>query len=125
MAETTGDKTEQATPKKLEEAFNKGQVARSAEVQTAFVLMAALSALMLTGGEMWRLMAHTQVSVLSHLHDTPLDMNLMQGYLANGALLFGHCVWPVLFATVSAGLLAGGMQTRFRTSPEALQINWQ
>jgi flagellar biosynthetic protein FlhB len=49
----------------------------------------------------------------------------MQGYAVNGALLFGHCVWPVLFATVSAGLLAGGIQTRFRTSPEALQINWQ
>jgi flagellar biosynthesis protein FlhB len=124
MAETTGDKTEQATPRKLEEAHNKGQFARSAEVQTAFVLMAALSALMLSGGEMWRMMAHTQVSVLSHLHDTPLTVNVMQGYAANGALLFGHCVWPVLVATMLAGLLAGSIQTRFRTSPEALTINW-
>ena len=49
MAETTGDKTEQATPKKLEEAFNKGQVARSAEVQTAFVLMAFAQVLIRVG----------------------------------------------------------------------------
>ena len=124
MSEQTGDKTEQATPKRLEQAHNKGQFARSAEVQTAFVLMAALSALMLSGGEMWRMMAHTQVSVLSHLHDTPLTVNVMQGYAANGALLFGHCVWPVLVATMLAGLLAGSIQTRFRTSPEALTINW-
>jgi len=124
MAETSGDKTEQATPKKLEEAFNKGQFARSPEVQTAFVLLAALGALTLSGREMWHIMADTEVSVFSHLHDTPLAASVMQGYASNGALVFGRCVWPVLAATMTAGLLAGGIQTRFRASPEALTINW-
>ncbi len=55
--------------------------------------------------------------MLSHLHDTPLSLNVMQGYAINGALLFLRCVWPVLAATVLAGLLAGGMQTRFRRRP--------
>ena len=125
MSEQVGEKTEQATAKKLEEAHSKGQFARSAEVQTVFVLMASLTALMLSGGEMWRMMAHTQVSVLSHLHDTPLTLNAMQGYAANAALVFGHCVWPILAATMTAGLLAGGIQTRFRVSPEALDLNWE
>ena len=40
-----GDKTEAATPKKLEEARRNGQIARSPEIQTVSVLSAALLAL--------------------------------------------------------------------------------
>jgi flagellar biosynthetic protein FlhB len=49
----------------------------------------------------------------------------MQGYAISAALVLAHCVWPVLAGTVLAGLLAGGLQTRFRISPEALTVNWQ
>jgi flagellar biosynthesis protein FlhB len=125
MPEFAGEKTEQATPKKLEEAYKKGQFAKSREVQTVAVLMAAMMALMFSGGEIWQLMANAQAAVLSHLHDTPLTPNAMQGYAINGLLLFGHCVWPVLVATMLAGLLAGGVQSRFRTASEALDLNWE
>ncbi len=123
--EQSGEKTEQPSAKRLEEAHKRGQFARSAEVQTVFVLMAALMALMFSGGEMWRLMAQAQVAVFSHLHDTPLTLSSMQGYAIHCALLFGHCVWPILAATMIAGMFAGGIQTRFRTSPEALAFNWE
>src|SRR5580698_9480529 len=125
MADQSGDKTEQATAKRLEQAHNKGQFARSAEVQTVFVLMAALIALAFSGGEIWRTLGNTQISVLSHLHDTPLVLDSMQGYAIRCALPLGQCVWPVVAATMLAGLLAGGIQTRFRTSPEAMDINWE
>jgi flagellar biosynthesis protein FlhB len=125
MSEFAGEKTEQATPKKLEEAHKKGQFAKSREVQTVFVLMAAMIAMMFSGGEIWQRMANTQAAILGHLQDTPLTLNAMQGYAINGLLLFGHCVWPVLAATMLAGLLAGGIQTRFRTASEVLNINWE
>lgn len=125
MSEQVGEKTEKASPKRLEEAHKKGQFARSSEVQTAFVLVSAMTALMFSGGEMWRIMANTQASLFSHLHDTPLSLNVMQRYALNGVLLFGQCVWPVLAATLIAGLLAGGFQTRFRTAPEALGFHWE
>ena len=47
MSEHTGEKTEQPTQRKLEEALKKGQIARSPEVQTVFVLLAGLGALSL------------------------------------------------------------------------------
>ena len=123
--EQSGEKSEKPSQKKLEEAHRKGQFAKSAEVQTAFVLLASMTALAFSGGEMWRLMANTQVSVLGHLHDTPLSMNVMQSYAVSAVLLFGRCVWPILAATVLAGLLAGGIQTRFSIATEALTINWE
>ncbi len=67
----TGEKTEKPTPKRLEDALNKGQIARSPEVQTVFVLGAAMLALGFTGGETWRIMAETPASMFGHLHDTP------------------------------------------------------
>ena len=48
-----GEKTEQPTPRRLEEALKKGQIARSAEVQTAFVLLGGVGALMFSGQELW------------------------------------------------------------------------
>ena len=43
MPENTGqERTEQATPKKKEQARSKGQVANSREVASAMVLMASL-----------------------------------------------------------------------------------
>src|ERR1700709_2218179 len=125
MSEQAGEKTEKPTQKRLEEAYNKGQFARIAEVQTVFVLMAALTALMFSGRETWRIMANSQAAMLSHLHDTPVTLGTMQGYMITGVMVLGHCVWPVLTATVLAGLLAGGIQTRFRTTPEALGFNWE
>lgn len=125
MAEHAGEKTEQATPKRLEEAVNRGQIARSAEVQTAFVLTAALMALMFAGPEMWKTMGSAQISIFSHLHNIPLTEGAMQGYAVNCLLIFGGCVWPVVVAVMLAGLLAGGIQTRFRTSPEVINFNWE
>jgi flagellar biosynthetic protein FlhB len=125
MAENTGgDKTEQPTARRLEEAIKHGQIARSPEVQTVFVLGAAFLAMQFCGAEIWRSMAMAMASILGHLHDTPLTLSGMQTYAINGSLWLGHCVWPVLAATVIGGLLAGGIQTRFRASSEALALNW-
>src|SRR5580692_10752121 len=101
MAEQAGEKTEKPTGKRLEEAINKGQIARSPEVQTVFVLAGALMALGMTGREMWRMMGESCISTFSHLHDTPLTLDAMQGYSIMGAMVLGHCVWPVLAATLT------------------------
>ncbi len=125
MSDQAGEKTEKPTAKRLEDALKKGQIARSPEVQTVFVLGGALMALGFTGKEMWRIMADSLTRSLSHLHDTGVTMNEMQGYTAAAALTVGHCVWPVLAATITGGLLAGGIQSRFRTASEALAVNWE
>ncbi len=124
MSEKAGEKTEQASPKRLEEAIKKGQFARSAEVQTLFVLMSGLMGIKFAGPEIWRIFTGAQVSILGHLHELPLSLNLMQGYAAAGVLAIAAATGPVVIATMAGGLLAGGIQSRFQTASEALEANW-
>jgi len=124
MPESRGEKTEQATPRRLEEASKHGQFARSSEVQTVFVLFAGMFALFLAGQEVWRHLGYGMVSWLGHLHQIPVKLDGMQRFFMHGAWVLGACVWPVLLATVLGGLLAGGVQSRFRTAPEALSVQW-
>jgi flagellar biosynthetic protein FlhB len=119
------EKTEQATPRKLEDAAKRGQFAHSAEVQTVFVLMAGLMAASFMGREIWQTLAVTVATSLGHLHDIPISEGMMQGYAIGGALLFAKIVGPILLAVVLGALLAGGMQSRFNTASEALTPNWE
>ncbi len=124
MAEQQGDKTEQATPRRLEDAWNKGQFARSAEVQTVFVLFAALTALLFTGQEIWQLLGRLMYGSLAHLHDTAVTFDNIVPLIVGVLKVAGACVWPILVATAVGGLLSAGAQSRFRTAPDALEVNW-
>jgi flagellar biosynthetic protein FlhB len=119
-----GEKTEQPTARRMEEAIKHGQTARSREVQTVAVLLGALGALILFGGEIWRQLVATMVLTLSHLHDTPMSTNSIHGYAVSGAWLLIKCVGPVVLSTVVGGLLAGAIQSHFQTASEALTPDW-
>jgi len=125
MAEFAGEKTEQPTTRRLEEAVKRGQFARSAEVQTVFVLMGALMALKFSGESTWRSLAGSLTAILGHLHEIQLNLDAMQAYAVTAALVLGGCVAPIVVATMGAGLLAGGIQNRFQTASEALTPNWE
>jgi flagellar biosynthetic protein FlhB len=124
MSEHVGEKTEQATPRRLEEAVKRGQFPRSPEVQTVFVLAGGMLALSFTGHEIWQRLAGGFAGLLGHLHDLPVTANAMRGFFVNNMLLVAGCVWPVVLATMIGGLLAGGIQSRFQTAPEALTADW-
>jgi flagellar biosynthesis protein FlhB len=125
MSDQVGEKTEQATPRKLEEAQKHGQVARSSEVQTGFVLLAVVCALSFTGSDMWRTMGMAMAGILGHLHDTPLTTDGMQSYAWRSVLIFLRCAAPVVAAAMFGGLLAGIIQNRFNTASEALGFHWE
>jgi len=49
-SESGGERTEDPTAKKLSDARNKGQIARSKELGTMFVLVGSASAMLIVGG---------------------------------------------------------------------------
>ena len=124
MSEHPGEKTEQPTPRRLEEALKRGQIARSPEVQTVFVLLGGLAALAFAGQEIWQHLVGATVMTLGHLHDTTVSANALQGYGVTGTLVLLRCVGPVVVGTALAGLLAGAIQNRFNTASEALTPDW-
>jgi flagellar biosynthetic protein FlhB len=124
MSEQAGEKTEQATPKRLEQALNKGQFARSAEIQTVFVLCAGLLAIRFVGPDSWERLLVALSSIFQNLDKIPLVEQNLQMYAIHGALAFGVIVGPIVLSAAFGGLLAGGIQSRFQTAPEALEPDW-
>jgi flagellar biosynthetic protein FlhB len=124
MSDSAGEKTEQPTARRMEDAISHGQIARSAEVQTVFVLTASFAALSFFGRESFQQLVGAMVLSLSHLHDTSLSLNSIQGYAVSGAWLLIKCAGPVVLAAMVGGLLAGGIQSRFQTASEVLTPDW-
>ncbi len=122
--EHQGEKTEQPTQRKLEDSLKKGQIPRSAEVQTVCVLTGGLVALLFSGREIWQNLANQAVLSLSHLHDTEISASSLQGYGVAGVLMVMKCAGPIVLGAGLAGLLAGAAQSRFNTAAEVLAINW-
>ena len=52
--DSSSEKTEQPTQKKLEESARKGEYPKSQEVQTVVVLMAGMLAMFFAGRETWQ-----------------------------------------------------------------------
>ncbi len=124
MSEQTGEKTELPTQRRLEDAIKKGQIPRSAEVQTVFVLLASVAALTFCGRESWSQLVNVSVSTYSHLYNTPLTVDSLQSYGVTGLLVILKCAGPIVLATMLAGLLAGALQNRFQTASEVLAPDW-
>ena len=122
--DTGGEKTEQPTQRKLEEAIKHGQTPRSAEVQTVFVLFGGVAALTFFGRETWHLLVSTEVQSFSHLHNTLVTVDSLQGYAVTGAVMVFKCAGPFVLITMLAGLLAGAIQNRFQTASEVLAPDW-
>jgi flagellar biosynthesis protein FlhB len=117
------DKTEKATPKRKEEARKKGQVAKSADLNGAIVLLVGLFVLAATGG-----------SIVGHCREAMHDMLLLTADATDvvdrasiGSVILGVAkhiglsVAPVAFACMVAGVVANVAQVRFKITPEALK----
>lgn len=122
--ESSGEKTEQASAKRVADAFAEGQFAKSAEVQTLVVTSAATVALFASAKGMWNQMQETTEGILHGLHTIEVVPNMMASYATTAASSFSQLVTPTLSAATGAALLAGATQTRFRFTPKAAELKW-
>lgn len=125
MSERAGEKTEQATPKRLEEALKKGQFARSPEIQTVFVLCAGMLAIRLAGPDAWEQLLVAFAGIFQNIHKLSLGEQNLQRYAIQSSLTFAIITGPFILCTIFGGLLAGGIQSRFRTASEVLDPDWE
>jgi flagellar biosynthesis protein FlhB len=121
------ERTEKATPKHRKRAREKGQVARSNDLGGAFVVVAGLFVLGLTGPRIVVAGAAAFREMFSEIAEpskatSGAGLNeLMHSALSLGLL----AVAPIAGACVAAGLIAGVAQVGFRPTPQALKPDFQ
>jgi flagellar biosynthetic protein FlhB len=119
------NRTEKATPKRREEARKKGQVARSADVNGAVVLMAGLLALSAFGPKMLEQLREgmTDTIALVATPDAVSGRNL--GNLVEMVgMHIALATLPVALVCMLAGLVAGAGQVGLRPAFGALKPNF-
>lgn len=126
MADQDQDsKTEQASEKKLSEAFERGQFAKSHEVTVLFPLAATLGVLTLTAPSASRDVAEYSIGMFTRFAFTPVEANTIVPQLSEAMMVFGGIMGPLLLAVAVAVVLAGGVQSGFRLSPKAVGIKFE
>jgi len=116
----TGEKTEQATPRRREEARKKGQIFKSTDLNAAVILLAGAIALYLSMNYMIdSISGFTSVYILDRtLSD--FSHEYIYAMFLEAFVILGKLLLPVLLATFIAALLITYLQVGFIFSAEAL-----
>lgn len=122
MAENTdqSEKTEDPTPKRLEESRKKGQVATSREVNHWFMLLAGAVALMVLAPGLARNIGETLAGVIGQAGTTPADAGNLMRLVSDVLLDVGLAMLPLLVLLIVAALAAGLIQNGLVISGEPL-----
>lgn len=122
------EKTEEPTAKKLQKARQKGQIARSRELSTALVLIAAAIALMLMGGQIAEAIYLVTKQSFTLSRDETYDMvHMFQAW----GFAFQSISYPVLFlliiimiAGIYGSIALGGYNFSWESaSPKGSKLN--
>src|ERR1044072_4021090 len=108
------NRTEKATPKKRQEAREKGQVARSVDATGAIVMLAAVMGLSAFGPMMYRRMAEATVTILDLIRGPSGVDRRGTGELCPpvGGHAFAGAA-PLVVVCAIAGILANVLQVGF------------
>jgi len=121
------ERTEKPTGKRLSDAREKGQVARSRDLALAMASVAATIALAKLGGRVVYGVAERLAGDLAHFGDAPLkaitagDINAV---VIRGGALVAVLVGPIALVTMAAGVGTHGFQGGWSFAPGALNLNW-
>ena len=124
--ESSGERTEEATQHKLDEAREQGQVALSQELVTALMLAAGVGSLLLSGGYLAETLAqaiHDMAQALAELGPDRWEPNTVALLIAREAQRLALPMAALLTPILIMGLLAGYGQIGFRLSSKALELD--
>jgi flagellar biosynthetic protein FlhB len=122
MAEHNDNATELPTEKKLSDSHKKGQFAQAQEIQVVFGLIAAYFVLLFTLGDQARFLTEFVASILGNLEKYDIVSAAVPVWTTGAFLMLFGLLFPMFFATTIASILAGGLQSRFKTTPEAVGL---
>ncbi|MBT3483136.1 MAG: EscU/YscU/HrcU family type III secretion system export apparatus switch protein [Opitutales bacterium] len=126
MAETDKDsKTEQASSKRVDEAFEKGNFAQSPEIGMAFTLFAGLLVVAWFGKGVSMNVMNLTVKIFTNLSSVNLSENGIEYWSLQALATMSRLSGPFLLAGFIAAIIAGGLQSGFRLTPKALKFGFE
>ena len=115
------DKTEEPTAKKRSDARKKGQVARSQELNTAFVLLMGFLVLRILWQYIYENIAEYTIYIYSHLAQSTTTEGITEIFIGI-MILLAKTVMPIMFSIMIIGLAVNLYQVGFMFSTERLEI---
>jgi flagellar biosynthetic protein FlhB len=114
------EKTEEATPKRKEDARKKGQVAKSTEISTAFIILAAFLALKMLGPYIYEQLSAYMRLMFSHFSTADFTIKMVYILMLNFGLVFLKTVLPLMLVVLVISLAVNVLQVGFVLSFESL-----
>ncbi|MDR2356607.1 MAG: flagellar biosynthesis protein FlhB [Oscillospiraceae bacterium] len=124
MAAGVGEKTEKATPKKRRDARERGQVLKSAEVNTAFGCIVMFTLLLL----LWPSLTERMTSLYTEFLSAPAVLPpggevtnaVFSGALRRALMSLGRIMLPILGTALAAGVVINVLQIGFLFTTKTL-----
>ena len=125
MADTDQERTEEPTSKKLADAAKKGQIARSKDLGTCFVLVFSAIALLMWGGDLGRGMANIMTRALSLRRNETFDTTKMFSIFEKVAEELMGPISIIFFVILIAAFIGNSLLGGFNWSVEAMTAQSQ
>lgn len=117
-----GEKTEKATPKKRQEARNKGQVAKSQDLTGAFIMLAGFLSLLAFGGYIKERLVALFTDVFYNRLQIDVTKENVMTMLGDYAVQILLLLAPVFIVVMVAAFLASYVQIGFLLTGESLKM---
>jgi flagellar biosynthesis protein FlhB len=127
MSDSAQERTEKPTAKKLKDARERGQIARSRDLAMAAASVAATIALASLGGRLIGGLQDRLSNELSSFGDDPLRVlnpNEFGTLIAENVATLAMLVGPIALCTMIAAVGTHGFQGGWSFAPGALNLNW-
>jgi flagellar biosynthesis protein FlhB len=121
------EQTEHPTPKKLKDAREKGQIARSRDLAIAAASVAATIALASLGERLLRGLGEQLATDLTHFADSPtrtVTAGELSGMVLKGGQTIALLVGPIAMSTMLVGVMTHGLQGGWSFTAKGLTLNW-
>ena len=120
-----GSKTEQATPKRKEDAKKKGQFLRSPEISSAIVLALAFLSFKVFGGYIYDNIAqYTKIVLESYMRTKDItEKATLYAFAINTLIVFAKVMAPIMGTLLVGGLAVNYAQVGFVFTTETIAFN--
>ena len=121
LQRVAGEKTEEPTAKKRADARKKGQVARSQEINSAFVLLIGFFALKLLWDSIYFTIATYTTYVFSNLNQTVDTENILRIFIGI-VIILAKTAFPIMIFIMLIGLAVNFFQVGLNFNTESIEF---